>query len=65
MDMMSGQRFDSTRAILIFKAVGTLYMLHYELGDPVYRTEEFSVDDKTLERGRDSLHRFKETIDFR
>ena len=60
-----GENLDSTRAILIFKAVGTLYMLHYELGDPLQRSEEFSFDDRTLGRARDSLHRFKETIEFR
>jgi hypothetical protein len=65
MDMISGKRFDSTRALLIFKAVGTLYMLHYELGDPIYRSEEFALDDGTIGRARDSLHRFKETIEFR
>jgi len=65
MDMISGKRFDSTRALLIFKAVDTLYMLHYELGDPIHRNEEFSLDEITLGRARDSLHRFKETIEFR
>ncbi len=65
MDMISGKRFDSTRALLVFKAVGTLYMLQYELGDPIHRSEEFSLNDVTLERARDSLHRFKETIEFR
>ncbi|MHC4742228.1 MAG: hypothetical protein ACYS8Z_09965 [Planctomycetota bacterium] len=64
-EMNSGTNFDSTRAILIFKAVSTLYMLHYELGDPLHRTEEFSLDEKTLGRARDNLHRFQESIDFR
>jgi hypothetical protein len=65
MDGISGRRFDSTRGLLIFKALGALYMLQYELSDPVFRDADYPINDVTLERARDSLHRFKETVEFR
>lgn len=64
-DGFSGKRYDSTRALLIFETAGFMYALHYEIRRTLQQGDTFSLDNNTLERGRDSLHRFKETIEFR
>lgn len=69
MDMGSGKRFDSTRALLIFETAGFIYTLHYELRGlfqgMLPQNTEFSLDDEKLESARGALHGFRKTIEFR
>lgn len=64
-DVRTGKRFDSTRALLIFEVAGSMYALHDELRGLFSSFAEFSLDEESLESARGSLHRFKETIEFR
>jgi hypothetical protein len=64
-EMNSGKRLDSTRALLIFETAGFMYALQDEIRGAFQQNDKFSLDEKRLEAARDSLHHFKKTIEFR
>lgn len=64
MDMKTGKRWDSVRALLVFEKSKVMYMLHSEINTVLDQVNAASLTDKNLESAHKKMQRMRASIRF-